>query len=229
MCCFIKKGPFSLKYRITRILFFLPTFPFVKKIVGFQNLPKSGPFIIAPNHTSHFDWIVLLIYLTRYLKRHVHFFSTIKYAGNPLFKYLVDTSQGIWMDPKEPVRSFYVGMEYLKHGEIVVIFPEGTRSPDGRIQQGKTGTAALALTTKVPVVPVGLLGTDKVLPKGAALPRLARCQANIGKSMRFDAFYQEYDGAIDQNDQDRIREIEEKVIRMIMKEIARLSGQEYPF
>jgi len=224
-----KSDSFSLKYRLTRLIFFLPSFPFVKKIMGFQNLPGSGPFIIASNHSSHFDWIVLLIYLTRYLKRHVHFFSTIKYASNPLFKYLVKTSQGIWMDPKEPARSLYVGLQFLKHGKIVVVFPEGTRSPDGKIRKGKTGVAALALLAKVPVVPVGLINTHKVLPRGAAFFRLARCEANIGKPLTFDNYYKDYEEAVDQNDLDRVLEIEETVVRIIMREIAKLSNQEYPF
>jgi len=224
-----RKESFSLKYRFVRILLILLSLPYIKKINGTQNLLKQNPYIIAANHASHIDWAFFYNRFSAITKRHVHCFATIKYYNVPFFNLYVTLSQSIWMDPRQPVRSMYAALEYLKHGEIVAIFPEGTRSPDGKIKKGKTGVAALVLQAKVPVVPVGLIGTDKVLPKGAVLPRFARCQANIGEPMRFDTFYKEHDEAVDQNDQDKILEIEEKVTRIIMKEIARLSDQEYPY
>lgn len=224
-----KSNPFPIKYRFVRFLFILASLPFVKKISGTENLFRKGPFIIAGNHASHIDWLFVFNRFTAIMKRHAHCFATAKYFSNPFFKFYVELSQCIRMDPKTGARSLLTALEYLKHGEIVEIFPEGTRSLDGKIRKGKTGVAALALATKVPVVPVGLINTHKVLPHGAAFPRFARCEANIGKALEFSRYYKDYDEAIDQNDQDRILEIEENIVRIIMKEIARLSNQEYPY
>ena len=224
-----KKQNFCLSYRLIRFLFILASLPYVKKISGTENLIREGPFIIAANHASHIDWLFIFNCFTAIMKRHAHCFATIKYYDNPFFRLYVDLSQCILMDPKAGLRSLLTALEYLKHGEVVEIFPEGTRSPDGKIRKGKTGTAALALTAKVPVVPVGLIDTHKVLPKGAAFPRFARCEAHIGKAMEFKEYYKEYDEAISQNQAEMVLEIEEKVIRIIMQEIARLSNQEYPY
>lgn len=224
-----KSNPFSIKYRIVRFSLYLALLLFIKKIRGIQNLPREGAFIIAANHSSHIDWFLLLCNLTRVLNRHFHFLATIKYRSNPLFKFLVELTRSVWVDLKEPVRSLLIALKYLRDGEILVIFPEGTRSPDGKIRKGITGTAILALQAKTPVVPVGLINTYKILPRGAFFPRFSRCEINIGEPLKFNSYCEVYDEAIDQNDQTKILEVEEKVVRIIMKEIAILSGQEYPY
>ena len=224
-----KSNPFSIKYKIVRFFFYLPLLPFIKKIRGIQNLPGEGAFIIAANHSSHIDWLLLLCNLTGVLNRHFHFLATIKYRSNPLFKFLVELTRSVWVDLKEQARSLLITLKYLRDGEIMVIFPEGTRSPDGKIRKGKAGVAALALQAKTPVVPVGLVNTHKILPRGAFFPRFIRCKINIGEPLKFDSYYEDYDEAIAQNDQTKILEIEEKIVRIIMKEIAKLSGQKYPY
>ncbi len=224
-----KNTPFSLKYRFVRFLFFLAFLPFIKKIRGIKNLPGERGFIVAANHSSHIDWLLLNVNLTGVIKKHLHIFATKKYYDNPFFRFLVELSQSIWVDMKERARTLFVALEYLKKGESLLIFPEGTRSPDGKIRKGQTGIAALALTAKVPIVPVGLVNTHKILPRGAFFPRFTRCEINIGEPLKFDSYCEVYDEAIDQNDQTKILEIEEEVVRIIMKEIAKLSGQEYPY
>ena len=104
----------------------------------------------------------------------------------------------------------------LNSGKIVSIYPEGTRTLNGRIQKGKTGVARLALAAKVPVLPIGLVGTFDIMPKGKFFPRFKRCTVNIGKLM----YFKEYYGKCDDYD------ISRKVTDRIMKEIARLSNQE---
>ena len=118
---------------------------------------------------------------------------------------------------------------HLKENEIIGIFPEGGRSPDGKIKKGKPGVAILALSTKVPVVPVGFVNTQKVLPMGSIIPRPARCEVNIGEPLKFENYYKNYDKAIQHNNQIKKADIEEKVVRIIMQDIARLSNQEYPY
>jgi len=224
-----KSSSFSISYKLIRFLVILISLPFVKKINGAENLLREGPFIIAANHASHIDWIFFFPRFTAIIKRHIHTFAQTKYYNSPLFRAYVNGSQGIWVDPNITARSLLTGVQYLKHGEPLATFPEGTRSPDGKIRKGNIGTAILILQAKVPLVPVGLVNTHKVLPKGAAFPRFARCEANIGKLIKFDSFYKDYDDAINQNNREKIREIEEKVTQIIMKEIARLSNQEYPY
>ncbi len=203
--------------------------PFFGKINGTHNLPKEGAFILAANHSSHFDWLYIILNLTRALKRHVHILATKKYYGNKIFRFFVEISQGIWVSDREGARSLFIAINLLKDGKIVVIFPEGTRSPDGKIRKGKNGIAAMALSAKVPIAPIGLIDTHKVLPRGGYFLRPARCRMNIGKPLTFESYYKDYNEALDQDDREKLLAIEEEVVRTIMKGIARLSNQEYPF
>jgi 1-acyl-sn-glycerol-3-phosphate acyltransferase len=222
-------NPFSVRHRLLLYLFVLAGFPFIKKIEGSRNLRGEGPFIIAANHASHIDWFFLFMRFASIMDRYLHTFATTIGYKNLIYRFLVDFTQCIWMDPKSKMRAIYTALEYLKRGEVIGIFPEGTRSPDGKIRKGKSGIAALALQAKVSVVPVGLINTHKVLPRGAVFPRFARCEANIGEPLKFDDYYKDYDEAVGQNDQPRIAKIQEEVVRIIMREIARLSNQEYRY
>ena len=224
-----KNEPFSLKFRFARFLIYIATFPFIKKIRGIKNLPEKGAFIAAANHSSLIDGPLLVAHLTRITKRHIHFLAKAAYYHIPPFRFLLETGKSIRLDPKEEGKSLFIALKYLQNGEIVSIFPEGTRSSNGKIKKGEPGVAALALTAKVSVIPIGLINTNKILPPGKFFPRLARCEVNIGKPLNFDTYYKDYDEALNQNDTSKILEIEEKVTRTIMKEIAQLAGQEYLF
>jgi len=159
----------------------------------------------------------------------MHFLAKTAFYNNPFQKFITELTQSIWMEKDEESRAMLIALEYLKKGEIVGIFPEGGRSLNGKIREGHPGAAFLALAAKVPVIPIGLINTYKVWPKGKSFPQFARCEMNIGAPLEFKEFYNEYDRAISQKDKAKIREIEEQVVRIIMKEIARLSNQEYPF
>ena len=210
----------------TTILFFAF---FLIKLKEIKNLPKEGPFIVAANHLSHVDPLLVSAYVIHATKRYLHFFAALKYRWNPLFRFLVEVTESIWADSKSGRQSMLVALEYLKHGANVGILPEGTRSPDGKIKKGKNGVAALALTSKVPLVPIGIINTHKVLPRGGWHLHPTRGEVILGKPMKFDAYYQAYDKALDQDDKERLNEVEESVLREIMREIAKLSRQEYPY
>ena len=107
----------------------------------------------------------------------------------------------------------------LKQGKIIAIHPEGTRTLTGKLQKGKTGVARLALAAKVPVVPVGLVGTFEILPKGKYIPKLKRAIMDIGRPLYFDEYCNK------KITKRLLREITNK----IMKEIAKLCKQEYNF
>jgi 1-acyl-sn-glycerol-3-phosphate acyltransferase len=109
------------------------------------------------------------------------------------------------------------GLKVLRRGDVLGIYPEGTRSPDGRLYRGKTGVARLALEAGVPVLPVAMIGTDKVQPIGRKLPRIGRVGVVIGAPLDFSR----YDGM--QDDRFVLRSITDE----IMYELMELSGQEY--
>ncbi len=222
-------NPITWKLRFVRFMVYLAFLPFIKKISGIRNLPKESPFILAGNHMSHIDGFLLGTFGTRYLNRNMHFLATTKYYHHPVFHFLAEITQSIWTDWREPARALLIALDYLKRGEVVGIFPEGIMYTDGKLKKGKSGVAALALLAKVPVVPAGLIDTDKVLPSGKVFPRPARCKVNIGAPVEFKDFYREYDEAKEQNDHEKIKEIEERVMNIVMREIARLSNQEYNY
>jgi 1-acyl-sn-glycerol-3-phosphate acyltransferase len=105
----------------------------------------------------------------------------------------------------------------VNDGKLIGMYPEGTRSPDGRLYKGKTGLARLALQTGVPVIPVAMIGTDVVNPPGSKMWRFGRVQVKVGKPMDFSRF----EGLAGN------RFIERAVIDEVMYELMRLSGQEY--
>ena len=107
----------------------------------------------------------------------------------------------------------------LKQGKIIAMHPEGTRTLTGKLQKAKTGVARLALIAKVPVIPVGLIGTFDILPKGKYIPKLKRATMNIGKPMYFDKYY----------NKKITKGLIRKVTNDIMAEIARLCKQKYNF
>ena len=105
----------------------------------------------------------------------------------------------------------------LKEGKIIAIHPEGTRSLSGKLQKGKTGVAQLALTSQAPVIPIGLIGTFEILPKGKIIPKFKRAVMNIGKPIYFQEYYN--------------KKINKRILRevtnRIMREIAKLCRQKY--
>jgi 1-acyl-sn-glycerol-3-phosphate acyltransferase len=108
-------------------------------------------------------------------------------------------------------------MRVLTRGDLLGIYPEGTRSPDGRLYRGKTGVARMALEGSVPVLPVAMIGTDKAQPIGRRLPRIVRIGIKIGEPLDFSR----YDGM--ENDRFILRSITDEVMYRLME----LSGQEY--
>ena len=184
------------------------------------NVPRSGGAIIAANHVSFLDSFFIPMAINRrkltYLAKDDYFKSWktawfFKMAG----QIPVDRSGG-----EKSERALNTGLRVLKSGELLGIYPEGTRSPDGRLHRGRTGVARLALQAGVPVVPVGLIGTDVVMPKEAKLPRFRggiRVQVRFGKPIDTSRF------AGREDDRLALRSLTDE----IQYEIMQLSGQEY--
>lgn len=189
--------------------------------VGVENIPESGPVIIASNHLSFIDSIFLPFVFDRhivFLAKQEYFTGRgIKGALNRFFfsgvgQVPIDRSGG-----KASEAALQAGMKVLAQGRQLGIYPEGTRSPDGRLYRGRTGIARLVLESGVPVLPVVLIDTDKVLPEGSYRPRLYKVGVVIGEPMDFSRF----SGMA--SDRFVLRSVTDE----IMHELSRLSGQEY--
>jgi 1-acyl-sn-glycerol-3-phosphate acyltransferase len=188
---------------------------------GDENVPEEGGAILASNHLSFSD----SIFLPLVLKRRVTFLAKSDYfTGRGLKGRLtagflkgagqlpIDRSGG-----QASEAALQTGLKVLRRGDLLGLYPEGTRSPDARLYRGKTGVARLALEAGVPVLPVAMIGTDKVQPIGRRLPKLGRVGLVIGKPLDFSR----YDGMED--DRFVLRSITDE----IMYELMELSGQEY--
>ncbi|WP_458778893.1 lysophospholipid acyltransferase family protein [Arthrobacter sp. D3-16] len=192
--------------------------PWVK---GLDNIPAEGAAIIASNHLSFSDSIFMPLMVRRpvvFLAKSEYFTGTgIKGRLTALFFRLtnqlpMDRSGGAASEA-----SLSAGMDVLTHGGLLGIYPEGTRSPDARLYRGKVGVARLALKAGVPVVPVAMIGTDKVQPIGKRLPNIRRIGMIFGEPLDFSSYH----------DQAEDRLVQRQVTDEIMFELMRLSGQEY--
>lgn len=163
-------------------------------VEGLHHIPDTGPVIVASNHLSFADSMVIPIVV----KRKVVFLAKEDYFTGTGIKGAVVRGwfEGIGMipvdrdDTKSAMASLDVALEVLARGEAFGIYPEGARSRDGRLYRGRTGVAQLALTSGAPIVPVGLVGTEKLQPVGATVPRLVRVTIRFGAPIevagRFD-------------------------------------------
>jgi 1-acyl-sn-glycerol-3-phosphate acyltransferase len=187
------------------------------RAVGLENVPETGPAILASNHLSFVD----SLFIPLLLKRRVVFLGKSEYFDSWRTRWFV-RSVGVI-----PVRreggaaadaAIRAGIKALREGHLVALYPEGTRSPDGRLYRGKTGVARMALEGQAPVIPVCVKGTERVMPIGARLPRLVgRVELTYGAPLRFERYY----------DRARDRFVLRSVTDEIMYEIMMLSDQEY--
>lgn len=188
---------------------------------GLENLPAKGGAIIAANHLSFIDSIFVPVAVPRpvvYLAKN-DYFTRPGMRGSAQRCFLRLTNQlpvdrGGGSGSEDSLRS---GLEVLRSGALLGIYPEGTRSPDGMLHRGRTGVARLAIAAGVPVVPAALIGTDVVQPKGRTLPKVGRVGVVFGEPLDFTR----HEGR--SGDRHVLRAVTDE----IMYEIMRLSGQEY--
>ncbi|WP_402463968.1 lysophospholipid acyltransferase family protein [Isoptericola aurantiacus] len=168
-----------MTYRILKLVCSLLVYVFLRpQVLGLHHVPRRGPVIIASNHLSFIDSIILPLVVPR----HVTFIAKSEYwTGRGLkgriSRWFFTTMGHIPVDRDDPragQRSLQDALAVLQGGDAFGIYPEGTRSRDGRLHKGHTGVAWLALAGTTPVVPVALRGTDKVQPVGRRLPRPTR-------------------------------------------------------
>ena len=192
--------------------------PWVK---GLDNVPAEGAAILASNHLSFSDSIFMPLMVPRpvvFLAKSEYF--TGKGIKGRLTATFFRLTNQLPMDRSggaASALSLDAGMDVLKNGSLLGIYPEGTRSPDSRLYRGKVGVARLALQARVPVIPVAMIGTDKVQPIGKRMPNIRRIGMIFGEPLDFSRYYGMED--------DRL--IQRSVTDEIMYELMRLSGQEY--
>lgn len=194
---------------------------FRPRVEGRDNVPRSGAAIIASNHLAFID----SIFMPLVVRRKVTFVAKAEYFTGKGVKGFakrlffagvgcipVDRSGG-----QAAQAAMDTGLRVLREGHLFGIYPEGTRSPDGRLYRGKTGVARLALEAGVPVIPVAMLNADVLQPPGRKIPRLIRPHIRFGAPMDFSR----YAGKAGD------RYVERAVTDEIMFELMTLSGREY--
>jgi 1-acyl-sn-glycerol-3-phosphate acyltransferase len=151
-----------------------------------DEIPREGPVILAANHISNADAVILGAWLTKSLGRRIHWLGKKEMFDWPVVGY-VARNGGIHPVDRgaADVDAFRTAERVLREGHVLMIFPEGTRSPTGELQKPKDGLAMLALRTGAPIVPIGVSNTDRVWPKGKLLPRPGRhATMRIGRAFR---------------------------------------------
>jgi 1-acyl-sn-glycerol-3-phosphate acyltransferase len=189
---------------------------------GRENIPSHGPAILASNHLSFSDSFFMPVMVPR----KVTFLAKAEYFTTPGLKGWLSRVffSGVGQvpidrdDPDASRAALKTGVRVLREGKLLGIYPEGTRSPDGRLYRGKTGVARMALESGAPVIPCVMVNTDKIQPTGRRLPRLRpRPGIRFGKPLDFSR----YDGMAGD------RFVERSMTDEIMYELMQMSGQEY--
>lgn len=198
----------------------LPIFKlFLKDIKGIENIPKKGPYIITFNHESFLDPFFIHSIIIPLTNKKIHYLA----AKGRFWDYWGDKIAKDWAgcvcldDGKE--KAFQELLLLLKKNEITGIFIEGSTSLDGKLRKGKTGVVRLALQAKVPILPIGLIGTINIAPRGALIPRLKRAKLHIGKPVYLDNYYD--------------KKVNYKLLRKLtddlMQDISDLTGKPYEY
>ena len=191
---------------------------FRPKVSGLRHVPSNGPVIIASNHLSFSD----SIFMPLVVPRNVTFLAKSEYFTSPGIKGFikkitfialgqvpVDRSGG-----KRSEAALLTGLKLLKEEHCIGIYPEGTRSPDGRLYKGRTGIARMAIESGAPIIPVAMYNTAEIQPTGQVVPKVRRVEMVFGEPMYFSG---------DSSDQAVLR----SATNELMEKIAELSKQEY--
>lgn len=196
------------------------------EVVGLDNLPSGGA-IIASNHVAFCD----SIFLPLAVPRQVYFLAKSDYftgkgVKGALSRWMFSSLGQLPMDRsggEKSLASLQAGVEKLRQGQFLGIYPEGTRSPDGRLYRAKVGVARLALQAQVPVIPVGQIGTDDVQPAGSNKVHFKKAgqkikvRTVIGQPLEFSEYYESASS----------HKVQRVVADRIIQEICQLSGQDY--
>lgn len=191
---------------------------FRARVTGLENFPAEGPVIVASNHLAFLDSVII----SALMPRRVAFLAKAEYVNTPGFRgrlmktmfQAIDIIPVNRTDKRESMKALDQALERLEAGGVFGIYPEGTRSRDGYLYKGKIGVAWLAHMTGATVIPVGLIGTDKIQKPGSNMVYPHRFTVRVGKPMRFEKLGEKMSGRQRRETTDAI-----------MDAIAQLSGQ----
>ena len=191
---------------------------FRPKVIGLRNVPVTGPVILASNHLSFSD----SVFMPLVVPRKVTFLAKSEYFTSPgpkgLLKKVTFIALGqVPVDRSGGRRSeaaLITGLKVLSDGNCLGIYPEGTRSPDGRLYKGRTGLVRLALESGAPIIPVAMFDTDKIQPTGKIIPKIMRVKMVFGEPIYLKG---------DSTNLQLLRDLTDD----LMRKIQALSGQEY--
>jgi len=194
------------------------TLLFRPKVTGLRNVPQSGPVIIASNHLSFSD----SIFMPLVVPRKVTFLAKSEYFTSPGIKGFIKKITFIALGQVPVDRSggrrseaaLLTGLDLLAGGACIGIYPEGTRSPDGKLYKGRTGIARMAIESGAAIVPVAMFNTAEIQPTGQVVPKVQRVEMIFGEPLYYTG---------DTSDLKVLRQITDE----IMEKLQQLSGQEY--
>jgi 1-acyl-sn-glycerol-3-phosphate acyltransferase len=190
-------------------------------VEGIEHIPSEGPAILASNHLSFSD----SIFLPLVVDRKITFLAKAEYFNSPgvkgwLTKQFMESVGQVPIDRtggRASMAAIDTGVRVLREGHLLGVYPEGTRSPDGRLYRGRTGPARMALAAPAPVIPVAMIGTDKIQPTGQRVPNLHPLEIRIGTPLDFSRY------AGMEDDRYVLRSMTDEIMYALME----LSGQEY--
>jgi 1-acyl-sn-glycerol-3-phosphate acyltransferase len=205
----------TLWYRFCRFLYRCYFWTYHRgRVIGREKLPDEGGFILAGNHVSFLD----PPFLGQACRREAFFMARDTLFRHPVANWILRSWNCV------PIRreggdigAMRTVIKMLKEGKAVLMFPEGTRSPDGKLQRGRAGIGMIVARTGAKVVPMRILGTDRALPKGARFPRPAKVTIKFG-----DPFAYPLPADFDQLEPDRQKQIYQEISDEIMRRIGAL-------
>jgi 1-acyl-sn-glycerol-3-phosphate acyltransferase len=187
------------------------------RVIGLEHAPRIGPYILVSNHCSNLDPPFLGWAVGHQTGRVIHFMAKDEIRSWPLVGWLARQSGVFFVRRGEVDRSAQrVALELLAAGRPISLFPEGTRSQDGQLRDGRAGAALLAMRAGVPLLPVGIAGTHRIFAGGRRLPRRSRVTIHIGPTFTLPRLTRE------RLDRAALREATDR----IMREIALLLPEE---
>lgn len=176
---------------------------------GRSRVPKHGPVILASNHVSHLDPPLITISTPRY----VHNMAKRELFSNQFLRWFMVQVETILVHRGQAKKAIVDAVEMLDEGKCILIFPEGTRSLDGKLSQGRSGAVVLAIRSGAPIVPTAIIGSQRAMPKGSKLVRPHRVLVRYGEPYRI-----EYEG-----DKEKIeRTVLKREVAVLMHKIEEL-------
>ncbi len=196
---------------------------FVRKVNGLDNVPENGPYIIASNHDSYLDPLIIDAVFYRKINQKIHWLAMKGRFWNIFGERIARKWAGCVPLDEGKKKALKELTNLLIKGDNVGIFPGGPRSLDGNLTEGKTGISRLVLGARVPVIPVGLTGTFDIAPRNKLIPKLKRTDVNIGKPIYFTTYFGKY------FDRPHTKRMLKEIVDKVMREIAKLTGRRYDF